>query len=274
MTSHPAVAPTTAPTARSNRGNDSYDDIEPWLEKMAAMTAGDPARAPLREQIMDRCLPLAEHIARHYTRRGETFEDLYQVASLGLVLAVDRFDPGKGSSFISFAVPTIMGEVRRHFRDRTWIVRVPRPAKELQGAIGPAVERLTQRLYRMPATSELAVELDVRRSELTQALLAANAHSADSIDTSPDDPDHDSGAARVVRELGCEDNGYQVTDDALAIAPLLNDLPPREREVLRLRFFENRSQTEIAERIGVSQMQVSRLLSATLTDLRERALRD
>ncbi|WP_067678190.1 SigB/SigF/SigG family RNA polymerase sigma factor [Nocardia miyunensis] len=270
MTSH-----STAPSAaRSNRGHDPYDDIEPWLEKMAALSADDPEHAWLREQIVDRCLPLAEHIARRYSRRGETYDDLYQVASLGVVLAVDRFDPDRGSSFISFAVPTIMGEVRRHFRDRTWMVRVPRPAKELQVAIGSAVERLTQRLYRMPTTSELAAELEVSRAEITQALLAANAHTADSIDSSPEDADHEPSAARVVGELGGEDTGYQVTDDALAVAPLLDELPHREREVLRLRFFENRSQTEIAQRIGVSQMQVSRLLNATLTSLRERALRD
>ncbi|WP_067674906.1 SigB/SigF/SigG family RNA polymerase sigma factor [Nocardia miyunensis] len=272
MTTH--LTARFASASRSSRGHDSYDDIEPWLEKMVALPPEDPERGWLREQIMDRCLPLAEHIARRYTRRGETYDDLCQVASLGLVLAVDRFEPGKGASFLSFAVPTIMGEVRRHFRDRTWMVRVPRPAKELQAALGPATERLTHRLNRMPTAAELAAELDVDRLEITRALLAANAYTADTIDSSPDDPERDPGAARVAGELGAEDTGYELTDNALAVAPLLRELPAREREVLHLRFFENRTQSQIAEQIGVSQMQVSRILTATLTELRERALHD
>ncbi|MBY8860420.1 SigB/SigF/SigG family RNA polymerase sigma factor [Nocardia sp. CA2R105] len=264
----------STPVSRSNRGNDTYDHIEPWLEKMAALRRDDPERARLREQIIDLCLPLAEHITRRYSRRGENYEDLYQVAALGVVLAVDRFDPDKGVSFLAFAVPTIMGEVRRHFRDRTWMVRVPRPTKELQAAIGPATERLAHRLHRMPNASELAAELDVDRIEVTQALLAANAYNADTIDSSPDDTGREPTAAHMAKALGGEDTGYQLTEDALAIAPLLRELPSREREVLHLRFFENRTQTQIAEQIGVSQMQVSRILSATLTTLRNRALRE
>jgi RNA polymerase sigma-B factor len=268
------AAHSAAPALRSNRGNDSYDGIEPWLEKMAALPDDDPERAWLRRDIIDRCLPLAEHIARRYTRRGETFEDLYQIASLGLVLAVDRFDPAKGATFLSFAVPTIMGEVRRHFRDRTWMMHVPRPIKELQADIGPAIERLAQRLHSMPNISELAVELDVEPAEMTQALIAANAHHADTIDNSSQDPDYDTASYRITGELGSEDNGYQLTDDALAIGPLLSDLSAREREVLRLRFFENQTQTQIGERLGVSQMQVCRILTKTLARLRERALPD
>jgi RNA polymerase sigma-B factor len=260
------------PAARSHRGNDPYDQIEPWLEKMAALSADDPERDRLRQEIIDQCLPLAEHIASRYARRGETFDDLYQVASLGLVLAVDRYDPAKGTTFVSFAVPTIMGEVRRHFRDRTWAVRVPRPAKELQAHIGPAVERLAQRLHRMPTNSELSGELGVDREEMTQALLAGNAYSADTIDASPGEADHDLTAARATDELGTEDAGYRITDEAITVAPLLRDLPSREREVLRLRFFENRTQTQIGKQIGLSQMQVCRILTHTLNSLREQAL--
>ncbi|MFF3567663.1 SigB/SigF/SigG family RNA polymerase sigma factor [Nocardia jiangxiensis] len=265
MTSH---LPTSS--ARSHRGNDPYDGIEPWLEKMAALPDDDPERARLRGEIIDRCLPLAEHIARRYIRRGETYEDLYQVAALGLILAVDRYDPAKAATFVSFAVPTIMGEVRRHFRDRTWAVRVPRPAKELQADIGPAVERLAHRLHRMPTNSELSTELGVDRLDMTQALLAANAYSADTIDTSPTDADR--ATTRITDELGSEDTGYRITDEALTVAPLLADLPFREREVLRLRFFENRTQTQIGEQIGLSQMQVCRILTHTLTRLREQAV--
>ena len=272
MTSHITTGPMSA--SRSNRGRDGYDDLEPWLEKLAALPESDPEHSWLREQIVDRCLPLAEHVARRYSRRGEAYEDLYQIASLGAVLAVDRFDPARGATFLSFAVPTILGEVRRHFRDHAWMVRVPRSAKELQAAIGPATERLAHRFNRMPTVTELAAELDVDRLEMTRALLAVHAYNADSIDISPDDGDHDSGAARVVSELGVEDTGYELTEDALAIGPLLRELPDRERKVLRLRFFDNLTQTEIAERIGVSQMQVSRMLTRTLTRLREQALPD
>ncbi|WP_308014648.1 SigB/SigF/SigG family RNA polymerase sigma factor [Nocardia coffeae] len=272
MTSH--VTSSAAPMSRSNRGSDSYDGVEPWLEKLAALPDGDPERAWLRREIIDRCLPLAEHIAHRYTGRGETFEDLYQIASLGLILAVDRFDPGKATSFLSFAVPTIMGEVRRHFRDRTWIVHVPRPAKELQADIGPATERLAQRLHRMPNASELAAELDVDRLEITRALIVANAYNAETIDDSSEDPDRDTGSYRIAGELGSEDSGYQLTEDALTIAPLLCDLPAREREVLRLRFFENQTQTQIGGQLGVSQMQVCRILTRALAALRERALPD
>lgn len=270
MTSQSATR--SVPTSRSHRGNDSYDGIEPWLEKMTALPDDDPERMVLREEIIDRCLPLAEHIARRYTRRGETFDDLYQVASLGLVLAVDRYDPRKAATFLSFAVPTIIGEVRRHFRDRTWIVRVPRPAKELQSAIGPAVERLAQRLHRMPKTSELAAELDIDRLDMTQALLAANAHTAGTIDNPSRDADREPGTTWITDELGSEDTGYKLADEALTIAPLLRELPPREREVLRLRFFENQTQTQIGEQIGVSQMQVCRIITTTLNKLQEQAL--
>lgn len=269
MTSHTALP---AAASRANRGHDPYDRIEPWLEKMAALPQGDPERDRLREQILDRCLPLAEHIARRFARRGETFEDLYQVASLGLVLAVDRYDVAKAATFVSFAVPTIMGEVRRHFRDRTWAVRVPRPTKELQADLGPAVERLAQRLRRMPTTTELATELHVDRLDLTQALLAANAYTADTLDAPTGAGEHEPGTARVTDEPGSDDTGYELTDDALTIAPLLRELPPREREVLRLRFFENQTQAQIGEQIGVSQMQVCRILTTTLTTLRHQAL--
>jgi RNA polymerase sigma-B factor len=256
--------------SRSNRGNDPYDNIEPWLEKMAALPAGEPERIALREQIVRRCLPLAEHIARRYSGRGETYDDLYQVASLAVILAIDRYDPSFGSSFVSFAVPTILGEVRRHFRDHLWALRVPRGTKVLQARVGPAVERLSQRLQRMPTAAELAAELGVDLLEITQALLAANAYTADSIDGGTDACDR--AAPRATATLGADDAGYRTTEEALTVAPLLRELPEREREVLRLRFFENWTQNQIAERLGVSQMQISRILSRTLAVLRSRAL--
>ncbi|WP_459546776.1 SigB/SigF/SigG family RNA polymerase sigma factor [Nocardia sp. X0981] len=269
------VAVPDAPARRrTGRGTDSYDGIEPLLERLGAMDTDDPERLVLREEIMRRCLPLADHIARRFTGRGETYDDLHQTASLGLVLAVDRYDPTRGASFLAFAVPTIMGEVRRHFRDHTWAVRVPRRIKETQLAIGPTIERLCQRLGRTPTAIEIAMEMNLDLLEVTQALMAGNAYRTNSLDTATEDDEHGATAPQVTETLGEDDPGYELTDNALAIAPLLRTLPARDRQVLHLRFFENYTQSRIAAELGVSQMHVSRILAATLDRLRERALRD
>ncbi|MEV0707221.1 SigB/SigF/SigG family RNA polymerase sigma factor [Nocardia aurea] len=253
---------------------DGYDDIEPRLARLASIPPGDPERAVLREEIVRCCLPLADHIARRFTGRGETYDDLHQIASLGLVLAVDRFDPDRGSNFLAFAVPTIMGEVRRHFRDHTWAVRVPRRIKDLKLTLGPAVEALSQRLERPPTAVEIAVELDADLTEVTQALLAANAYRTDSLDSAAQTSDAEIHAAPVTETLGDDDPGYGLAEDALTVAPLLAELSDIDRAVLRLRFFEGQSQSRIAERLGVSQMHISRTLTRILADLRERALGD
>ncbi|MFI9503939.1 RNA polymerase sigma factor SigF [Nocardia sp. NPDC052566] len=258
---------------RSHSSGDSYDNIEPLFEKLAALGADERARAALREELIGRCLPLAEHIARKFAGRGENFDDLLQVARVGLLHAVDRFDVTRGSSFLSFAVPTIMGEVRRHFRDTTWAVRVPRRTKEIQLTIGPAIERLSQRLGRMPRAREIAAELDVDLVEVTQALIAGNAYQSSSIDAvSGDDPD--SGPLPLLESLGAEEPAYTAVEDHLVVKPLLAELPDGEKRVLIMRFFENKTQNQIAEVLGVSQMQVSRILARTLNALREQALRD
>lgn len=253
---------------------DSYDNAEPWFEKLASLDENDPHRQRLREDIVRMCLPLAEHIARRFAGRGEAFDDLHQIARLGLVQAVDRFDVSRGSSFLSFAVPTVMGEVRRHFRDRTWSVRVPRRLKEIQQLIGPATDTLAQRLGRMPTARELAAELDVELTEITQALVASNGYQAGSLDAGSRDNDDDGSSRAAVETLGAEEPCYRLLEDAMAVRPLIAALPERERQVLVMRFFENRTQAQIAERLGVSQMQISRILAKTLKTLRERALGD
>lgn len=262
-------AAASSPARRSS--GDSYDNIEPWFEKLAALPAGDPHRTALRREIIDRCLPLAEHIARKFAGRGETFDDLLQIARLGLVLAVDRYDAERGSSFLSFAVPTVMGEVRRHFRDHTWSLRVPRRLKEVQLRIGPAVESLSHRLGRMPTAREIAAELDVELAEVTQAMVASNAYQTNSIDAVAND-DGENTPLALRDTLGGEEPSYRLLEDAIAVRPLLAALPERERSVLVMRFFENRTQTQIAEQLGVSQMQVSRILTKTLATLRTQAL--
>lgn len=260
--------------SRRHRGNDSYDNIEPLFGKLAALPEGDRARAELRGEIMRRCLPLAEHIARKFSGRGENYDDLLQVARLGLVNAVDRFDVSRGSSFLSFAVPTIMGEVRRHFRDNTWSVRVPRRVKELQLNLGPTIEILSQRLGRVPRAKEIAAELDIDVVEVTQALIAGNAYQASSLDAPAIGEDSESSALPLVESLGAEEPSYGWLEDYLAIEPLLGELSDRERQVLRMRFFESRTQSQIAEELGVSQMHISRILSRTLGWLRDQAMRD
>ncbi len=254
-------------TSRSpQRGGDSYDNIEPWLDKLAALAPDDPHRGALREHIIGLCLPLAEHIARRFTGRGVDYDDLHQIASLGLVAAVDRFDPARGSSFLGFAVPTMMGEVRRHFRDQTWSVRVPRRTKEVHALVAPAVEELGQRLGRSPRPGEIAAELGIDQAEVAQALVAANCYRADSLDAGAEDGE--SAAAPISARLGADERCYGLLEDAMAVRPLLAALPERERQVLVWRFFDNLSQAAIAERLGHSQMYVSRMLARILDSLR------
>ncbi|WP_194834997.1 RNA polymerase sigma factor SigF [Nocardia sp. XZ_19_369] len=258
-----------APRRTQSRG-DSYDNIEPWFEKMATLDADDPHRIELREEVMRLCLPLAEHIARKFAGRGESFDDLQQIASLGLLLAVDRFDVTRGSSFLSFAVPTIMGEVRRHFRDHTWAVRVPRRLKEIQQLLGPTTETLSNRLGRVPTAREIAAELDLDVGEVTQALIAKNGYQTNSIDAVTRD-DGEATPMPLAAGLGAEEPCYQLLEQSMTVRPLIAALPERERRVLIMRFFESMTQAQIAEQLGVSQMQVSRILSKTLNTLRAQA---
>ncbi|MFR9751441.1 RNA polymerase sigma factor SigF [Nocardia sp. 004] len=265
--------PSWGAARRESRG-DSYDNIEPLFVELAALAQDDPRREALRTELIDRCLPLAEHIARKFSGRGESFEDLLQIARVGLLAAVDRFDPTRGATFLSFAVPTIMGEVRRHFRDYAWSVRVPRRLKEIQSTIGPAVETLSQRLGRVPRAREVAEELGVDLAEVTQALIARNAYKTSSIDAASDTDEAESGGPSLLDSLGTEDPDFGIVDNYLAVKPLLAALPDREKQVLAMRFFDSMSQEQIARQIGCSQMQVSRILAKTLKSLREQALRD
>ncbi|MFI6866542.1 RNA polymerase sigma factor SigF [Nocardia sp. NPDC050406] len=266
--STPAQTTTFASHARNT--GDSYDNLEPWFGRLAALAEDDPKRAELREEIVRRGLPLAEHIARRFARRGEEFDDLVQTARVGLMHAVDRFDPTHGAQFLSFAIPTIMGEVRRHFRDRTWAVRVSRGIKETHARLGPATEVLAQRLHRMPTARELAAELEVEVTEVTRAMIAANCHDTDSLDVAA--ADEDSGTYPLVERLGADDPCYHLLEDSMAVRPLIAQLPQRERQILIWRYFGSMTQSQIADRLGISQMQVSRILSRTLTMLRDQAL--
>ncbi len=224
-----------------------------------------PERHRQRDRIIERCLPLADHIARRFHGRGEALEDLVQVARVGLVNAVNRYDVETGSDFVSFAVPTIMGEVRRYFRDNSWSVKVPRRLKELHLRLGAATAELSQSLGRAPTASELAVALDMDREEVVEGLVAGSSYNTLSIDSAGGSED----APAILDTLGDIDLSLVQIENREALRPLLAALPERERMVLLLRFFESLTQTQIAERVGISQMHVSRLLARSLARLRD-----
>jgi len=256
-------------SADHSSSTDSYDDLGPLLEQLATFAEGDPRREAVRDRLVGRCIPLADNIARKFNGRGEPLDDLTQVARIGLLKALDRFDPTHGSPFLSFAVPTIMGEVRRHFRDHTWAMRVPRATKEIHQRIGPAIDVLTQRLGRSPRAKEIAAELDADPAEVTQALIAGHAYQPTSIDaTTTADGENNNP---LLNRLGAPEARFDQVEEFLTIGPLIAELPERERLILTMRFFESMTQTQIAQKLGMSQMHVSRILSKTLAQLREHA---
>jgi RNA polymerase sigma-B factor len=223
-----------------------------------------------REELVERYLPLARKLARRYTAAHEPFEDLLQVASLGLVKAVDRFDCSRGNAFSSFAVPTILGELKRYFRDLGWAVHVPRGAQERAVKVEDAHNKMSARSGRPPTVPELAEYLELSIEEVLEALETARAHHASSLDATFDDGD--GGSAAVVDTFGTEDRDLQLAVDRITVGLAATQLSPRERQVLALRFAGDLTQTQIAEQIGVSQMQVSRILRraiARMTELTE-----
>jgi RNA polymerase sigma-B factor len=225
---------------------------------------GDPAA---REALVERFLPLARQLARRYQRAGEQLEDLVQVASLGLLKAVDRFDPSRGTAFSSFAVPTILGELRRYFRDKGWAVRVPRDLQELAVRVDRALEELGAQLGRAPTPSEVGDHLGVTAEQVLEAREAAAAYRAVSLERPRDEEE----AAGVEACVGTEDPGFGIAEDAATVERLMRTLSDREREVLRLRFEEDLTQSEIGRRVGVSQMHVSRIIRHAIARLREAA---
>jgi RNA polymerase sigma-B factor len=263
--------------ARTQRHEvDIYDDsadvrrdprAHDLLAQYIATPPGHPSRARLREQVIEAWLPLAHALARRYDGRGEPLDDIDQTACVGLIKAIDRFEPGRGSGFVAFAVPTVLGEIRRHFRDHTWELRVPRRLQEMRLAIREATQGLEQELGRSPTSTELASDLDTSRGEVEEAMRVGGAYATLSLDASV------SATAEVDLRLGDvvgeDDHDLALAELRMALAPELARLPEREQTILRLRFYGNLSQTEIADRIGISQMHVSRLLARSLRLLRQ-----
>jgi RNA polymerase sigma-B factor len=221
-----------------------------------------------REQLVVRHLSLARKLALRYGRTQEPFEDLLQVASLGLVKAIDRFDPDRGLAFTSFAVPTILGELKRHFRDKGWAVHLPRGLQELVLRIHDADAKLGSTTGRSPSVDEIAGYLDIEIEEVLEGLEAIAAHHATSMDQ-PIEANLDEGTSTPHDMIGTEDEGYALVDASTSLAAAVKQLRKPDREVLALRLRDDLKQSEIAERIGVSQMQVSRILRRAIDQLRE-----
>ena len=225
----------------------------------------DAVREGARDSLVHLHLPLVEHCARRFRNRGEPFEDLVQVGTIGLIKSVDRFDPERGVEFSTYATPTIIGEIKRYFRDKGWAIRVPRRLQELRMQIGSATAELTQSLGRSPTASELAERVGCSVEEIIEGIESSNAYSTLSLDATDDSDD---GTASMLDALGADDAGLEHVEIRESLKPLLDRLEPREKRILLLRFFKNQTQSQIAEEIGVSQMHVSRLLSRTLDQLR------
>jgi RNA polymerase sigma-B factor len=226
-------------------------------------------RSPtVREELVERFMPLARRLAARYAGGAEPFDDLVQVASVGLVKAIDRFDPVRGTAFSTFAVPTILGELKRHFRDRGWSVHVPRDVQERILKVERALADLPSKLGHSPTVQEIAARIEATDEEVLEAMHAAQGHHAVSLDASSSIGDGDDPGPLRDR-IGEEDLAFDTVEYGEAIGPILQEISERDRKVLHLRFVEDMTQSEIAEQVGVSQMHVSRILRATIEKLRK-----
>lgn len=253
---------TAVSAQRTSTHVDSVADT--LITAFAATPVGDPSWPALRGQAIEAWLPLAQHLARRYIGRGEPDDDLVQVALVGLIKAVDRYDLDHDVTFAAFAIPTIAGELKRHFRDRAWAIRVPRRLQELRLDISTANNMLTSALGRSPTVSDVAAHLHISEEEVLEGLDGARAYRTTSLST----PVGDDGDRELADTLGAEDHGFELAELHIVLVPAMATLNEREQRILSLRFHGNRSQTEIAEQIGVSQMHVSRLLHRALDKLR------
>jgi RNA polymerase sigma-B factor len=252
-------------TPRPTRGAErTREDRELFLR----YRDGDPQA---REQLVERFLPLARQLARRYQRASEPLDDLLQVASMGLIKAIDRFDADRDIAFSSYAVPTILGEIKRHFRDRTWAVRVPRDLQELTLRVDRAVGELSERLRRQPSVADIAEVLGVEEEDVLEALQAGGAYRAVSFDAPRGNGGGDEDVTTLAESIGVDECGFDRAEERATLERLLATVTPRERDVLRMRFEEDMTQAEIGAVIGVSQMQVSRVIRQAVARLRAAA---
>lgn len=244
------------------QARDSAADL---LTTMVSLPAHHPSREKVRDQVIESWLPLAQHLANRFAGRGEPIEDLVQTATVGLIKAVDKFDPGRGVEFAAYAIPTVIGEIKRHFRDRTWDIRVPRRLQELRLSISEATSTLLQTLGRSPTVTDIAAHIGISEEEVLEGLEGARAYNAVSLSMPTSDGDR---ATELGDMLGSEDGEFELAELRVALGPALAALDQREQKILTLRFYGNMTQSQIADQIGVSQMHVSRLLARALAKLR------
>ena len=260
-----------APQERSGRWTQRDRDRErALLAQFADLPADDPRRRELRDVLVTMHLPLVEFLARRFRDRGESHEDLVQVGTIGLIKSVDRFDLDRGVEFSTYATPTIIGEIKRHFRDRGWAIRVPRRLQERRLLINRATADLTQSSGRTPTVNDLAAHTGLTVDEVLEGIESAQAYATSSLDSGGDGEDGGS----LGDSIGFTDDALAAVEQRESLKPLLASLPPREQRILVLRFFENKTQSEIAQEVGLSQMHVSRLLAKTLAQLREALTED
>ena len=251
--------------SRATRENDAQ--ARALLSLLADLPAGVD-RDRVRGRLIELYIPLAEYLARRFRNRGEQFDDLAQVANLGLSKSVDGYDPSRGAAFTSYAIPMIVGELKRHFRDKGWDVRVPRRLQELRLEISKVSGDLAQDLGRSPTVADLATRLEVSEEEIIEGLDCGQAYRALSLDA-PAGDGTDPGGAGLGDLLGGEDPDMRNVENREALRPLLAKLPPREQKIIAMRFHGNLTQSQIATQLGISQMHVSRLLAGALRTLRE-----
>ncbi|MEU4237105.1 SigB/SigF/SigG family RNA polymerase sigma factor [Actinoplanes sp. NPDC026619] len=259
-----AVISTDTTSDSTDTTSASPDLASELITAMAGLPAGHPSRAGLRDRAIEAWLPLARHLANRYAGRGEPADDLQQVAVIGLIKAVDRFDAERGIEFAGFAIPTIVGELKRHFRDRTWSIRVPRRLQELRLAITAANNTLAHQLGRSATVADIAKHLDISEEEVLEGLEGARAYNTTSLST----PTTDDGNTTLGDTIAGEDNEFELAELRVALGPALARLDEREQRIISLRFYGNLTQSEIAEQVGISQMHVSRLLTKALAKLR------
>ncbi len=243
--------------------NDLRSVDREMFEQLAALEAGTSEHEALRAALIERHLPLVTFMARKFADRGEPLDDLIQVGTIGLIKAIDRFEISKGFEFSTFATPTIVGEIKRHFRDKTWAVRVPRRLQELGASVTKATTELTQKLDRSPTPKEIAKHLGITVDDVAEALESNAAYSTVSLDVTSET------STSIGETFGALDEALEGVEYRESLKPLLAQLDDREKRILQMRFFENLSQSQIATELGISQMHVSRILNKVLSHLRE-----
>ncbi|WP_435838077.1 RNA polymerase sigma factor SigF [Streptomyces chrestomyceticus] len=236
------------------------------FQRLESLEEGTHEFAYVRNTLVELNLALVKFAASRFRSRSEPMEDIVQVGTIGLIKAIDRFELGRGVEFPTFAMPTIVGEIKRFFRDTSWSVRVPRRLQELRLDLAKAGDELAQKLDRSPTVSELAERLGITNEEVVEGMAASNAYTASSLDAQPEEDDNEGALAD---RIGYEDHGLEGIEYVESLKPLIAELPPRDRKILSLRFVANMTQSEIGEELNISQMHVSRLLSRTLVKLRK-----